>query len=192
MVGAVLAQSTSWSNAEKAIRALKCAGFLSPKAIRKLDQKSLAKLIKPSGYYNSKALTLRTLMEHVGIRFRDDLDVASRSDAVTLRTELLLVRGIGKETADDILLYAFGKPVFVIDSYTKRLFYRLGLAPENADYELYAELFTNILPSDPDLFGEYHALIVAHASSTCKKTPECVNCCLLDLCPTGATYVTNH
>lgn len=184
MVGAVLVQNTAWSNAEKAIRALSEAGLLSPQALRSAEQDDIAQLIYSSGYYNMKAKKLKALVEWLGER-DDDIEALMAEDPVTLREDLLAIHGIGEETADDILLYALDMPVFVIDHYTKRLFFRLGLAPEKGPYALYQSLFTDHLPPDVPLFNEYHALIVTHAARVCKKEPACGECCLLPLCPTG-------
>ncbi|MCH8205985.1 MAG: endonuclease III domain-containing protein [Chloroflexi bacterium] len=185
MVGAILTQAASWSNVRKAISNLKDAGALSPEAIRRMSTDELARLVYPSGYYNSKARKLKALVEYLGLRFDDDIDSMSCEDAEELRDELLSVYGIGEETADDILLYAVGKPAFVIDAYTRRVFSRLGLAPERDSYARYRSLFTEALPSDRELFAEYHALIVRHGKELCRKRPLCAGCCLLSLCPTG-------
>ena len=185
MVGAVLTQATAWTNVEKAVANLASADALSPGAIRAIPETELAQLVYSSGYYNAKARKLKALAEYLGQRYDDDLEAMIRQDSEILRSELLRVHGIGEETADDILLYAAGKPIFVIDSFTKRFFFRLGLVPEKDRYSTYQDLFTHHLPGDPDLFGEYHALIVIHAKDICKKRPLCEGCCLMDLCPTG-------
>ena len=184
MVGAVLVQNTAWSNAAKAIHALSEAGLLSPQGLRSAGQDEIAHLVYSSGYYNMKARKLKALVVWLGER-DDDIEALMAGDPASLRKELLTIHGIGEETADDILLYALDMPVFVIDHYTKRLLFRLGLAPEKGPYVLYQRLFTEHLPPDIPLFNEYHALIVTHAANVCKKEPECNKCCLLPLCPTG-------
>ena len=189
MVGAVLTQAVSWENVEKAISNLKAAGALSPHAIRQMPQDDLARLVYPAGYYNAKARKLKALSEYLGQRYDDDLEAMARVELDALRAELLEVHGIGEETADDILLYAAGKPVFVIDSYTRRMYFRLGLAPERGTYASYRSLFENNLPADAELFGEYHALIDHHASTVCKREPLCHGCCLVEVCPTGRAVV---
>ncbi len=189
MVGAILTQAISWTGAAKAIARLKTAGVLSPAAIRGMDTDALAELIHASVYHNSKARGLKELAAYLGSRFGDDLDAMSRLETDTLREELLGVYGIGDETADAILLYAAGKPAFVIDAYTMRLFSRLGLAPQPRSYSAYREMFTAALPEDQPLFAEYHALIVRHAVEICRRRPECGRCCLLRICPTGKEVV---
>ncbi len=188
MVGAVLVQNTAWSNAEKGIRALSEAGMLSAEALRNAEQAEIARLIYSSGYYNMKARKLKALVEWLGER-DDDIEALMKADPVSLREELLSIHGIGDETADDILLYALDMPVFVVDHYTRRLFFRLGLAPEKGPYALYQRMFAESLPSDVSLFNEYHALIVTHSANVCKKEPDCVECCLLEVCPTGKERV---
>ncbi len=131
MVGAVLTQAASWVNVESAIANLRSAGALTPRAIRATPQDELARLVYSSGYYNAKARKLKALAAYIGERFADDLEAMAREDADTLRDELLEVYGIGEETADDILLYAAGKPSFVVDTYTRRLFWRLGFGPRH-------------------------------------------------------------
>lgn len=190
MVGAILTQAASWTNVEMAISNLKREDVLSPSAIRNIEIDELAQLVYPSGYYNAKARKLKALATYIGDRYADNIDLMSKVDTLALRVELLGVHGIGEETADDILLYALGKPTFVIDNYTKRLFYRLGIAPQNGTYAQYKALFTDRLPEDRQLFAEYHALIVAHGKDYCKKKPDCKNCCLLTLCPTGQAQVS--
>ena len=185
MVGAILTQSAAWSNVEKAIAQLKAAAKLSPSAIRETPADELANLVYSSGYYNAKARKLKALASYLGERFGDDIDAMRSHDAQSLRAGLLSVHGIGHETADDILLYALDKPVFVIDAYTRRLLSRLGVADEKEPYAQHQQLFMDQLTHDAEMFSEYHALIVTHAKGPCRKKPECGSCVLLDLCPTG-------
>jgi endonuclease-3 related protein len=185
MVGAVLTQATTWSNVEKAIANLERAGALTPGAIRALRPPELARLVYPSGFFNSKARKLKALCQYLGRAHDDDIEAMSRLKTATLRDELLGVFGIGEETADAILLYALGHPVFVIDAYSRRTFRRLGLANASTSYTDHQSLFTQNLPLDAGMFGEYHALIVRHGRESCKKLPLCRACPLLEVCPTG-------
>ena len=181
MVGAILTQNTAWTNVEKAIANLKAAKALSPKAIVAAPHRRLAAWLKPSGYFNIKARRLRAFCEwllHQGGAKR-----IARLPTEVLREELLQVYGIGPETADDILLYAFNRPVFVIDAYTRRLFQRLGLIQGDEGYETLRKLFETSLTTDALLFNEYHALIVAHAKNVCRPRPRCAACKLGSLCP---------
>jgi endonuclease-3 related protein len=181
MVGAVLTQNTSWRNVERAIAGLAEAGLLDPKALLSADPQELARWLRPSGYFNVKARRLCSLcawvVEHGGIeRLR-------RWPTERLRASLLAVHGIGPETADDILLYAFSRPVFVIDAYTRRLGGRLGLLDPDAHYEVVRLDFERALGPDAALFNEYHALIVAHAKHVCSVRPRCGTCVLAARCP---------
>jgi endonuclease III related protein len=182
MVGAILTQSASWTNVEKAIANLKAAGVLSPEALREISLPELAVLVHPSGYFNVKARKLKALVEWLGARYRDDIALMSTSDTVQLRQELLGVWGIGEETADSIILYAAEQPVFVIDAYTKRIFDCLGLKPATNTYSAYQALFMENLPTDIKLYNEYHALLVAHGKNVCRKKPLCGKCCLSRIC----------
>jgi len=184
MVGAVLTQAAAWTNVRKALSNIVNAQALSPEAIRALSLDELALLVRPSGYFNAKARKLKALVEFLGQRFQDDIDLMSVEEMDPLREELLGVYGIGPETADDIVLYAVGKPTFVIDAYTRRLFSRLELVPSKGSYDAYRSVFMDHLPADVELFQEYHALIVRHAKYVCKRSPNCEECCLLEVCPT--------
>ena len=185
MVGAVLTQATAWTNVETAISRLKDAGALSPEAIRELDANALAELIYSSGFYNSKAQRLKALTRYIGDTYGDDIEAMRREDGAKLRRELLGVKGIGEETADAILLYALGKPSFVVDAYTRRLLGRLGITPQSETYAAYQQMFSDNLSRDTALFAEYHALIVEHCKAACRVKPVCEGCCLREICPTG-------
>ena len=181
IVGAILTQNTSWTNAARAITALKAGGKLSAAAIRATEIDQLAALIRPSGYFNAKARKLRAMAEFIG-ETADDLDARFRGDTETLRRALLAVHGVGPETADSILLYAAGRPVFVIDAYTVRIMSRLGLAGEKPDYDRLQRLFSANLEPDRARFNEFHALIVRLGKEVCRPTPRCPECCLNAVC----------
>jgi len=182
MVGAILTQSASWRNAEMAITNLKKAGALSSRAIRRLSTPELAQIIRPCGYFNAKAVKLKALVEWLGEQYSDDISSLFSADVKILRKQLLAIHGIGPETADSILLYVVGKPVFVIDAYTRRIINRLGIAIEEESYDSYQRLFKDNLEADTGLFNEYHALLVKLAKDACLIKPICRHCCLKDIC----------
>ena len=185
VLGAILTQSAAWTNVEKALANLKGAGLMSLADLRDIPQDVLADILRPSGYFNAKAKKVKAFISHLWDRYEGDLDSFLSRDATGLREELLSIYGIGEETADDILLYAGNAPSFVIDSYTRRIVKRLGLAPGRESYGAYQQLFHRGLSQEPGLFNEYHALLDRHAKETCRKEPRCQGCCLLELCPTG-------
>ncbi len=181
MVGAILVQNTAWSNVERAIARLGSRSCLAPQAILAAPLSSLTEWLKPSGYFNIKAQRLRNYCQwyiNAG-----EFSRLSCIDTNVLRKQLLAVNGIGPETADDILLYAFERPVFVIDVYARRIFSRLKLLEDDAGYEALRHQFETGLQTDVAVFNEYHALIVCHAKNACKKRPDCVDCCLARICP---------
>ena len=182
MVGAILTQSAAWRNVEKAIANLKAAKVLSPEALRRLSLSEVAALIYPCGYYNAKALKLKSLASWLGKYYDDNLNNLFIGDTDHLRQQLLSIHGIGQETADSIILYAAHKTVFVIDTYTRRIINRIGLAPASNSYITYQALFMNNLPTDAGLFNEYHALLVCLAKDACRNYPLCQQCCLNSIC----------
>lgn len=185
MVGAVLTQNTSWRNVECAIINLKAADALEAEAIVALPQAELADLLVPVGYFNVKAQRLKAFC--TGYLARGGYARLKFWPTLKLRRELLAISGIGPETADDILLYAFARPVFVIDAYTRRLFSRLGLMPLDAPYEVIRAVCERALGLNAPLFNEYHALIVTHGKHICRTRPRCEGCVLRAQCPAPAS-----
>ena len=189
IIGSILTQGTAWVNVEKAIANLIAEEAMSLHVLRGLPEKTLSQIIYPSGYFNSKARKLKAMANYIGYHFNDNLDSMREGKTDILRKMLLDIHGVGDETADTILLYAFDKPTFIVDNYTKRLFYRLGIINENVSYGTLKSLFLNEIKSDSDLLKEYHALIIDHGQKVCGKKPKCENCCLLDVCSTGEKLV---
>ena len=180
MVGAVLTQNTAWSNVERAIANLRAHDKLDARRIVRARSDHLANWLRPSGYFNVKAQRLKNFcrwyLDNGGFESLAQLDTG------TLRKALLTVNGVGNETADDILLYAFERPVFVIDAYTRRLFARLGLFGGDEPYDEMRLAIEDGLGADVDLFNEYHALIVHHAKQHCRVRPRCDGCVLNSRC----------
>ena len=183
MIGAILTQQAAWTNVERAIANLKAAGFLSPGELRRIPEPGLAKLVRPAIYHNAKAKKLKALVGWLGESYGDVLPRLFRQDIQALRRELLAVYGIGEETADSIILYAAGKPIFVVDAYTRRIMARLGLVPEGISYHACQSLFMSNLPADTPMFNEYHALLVQLGKSVCRPKPLHSECCLKEICP---------
>ncbi len=176
IIGAVLTQNTNWKNVEKAIANLKIDGILTLQDINTLDRERLSSLIKPAGYFNIKARRLQSVAKAL-----TEIDLTKMSLAEA-RDYTLDVYGVGPETADSILLYAYGFPTFVVDAYTKRIFSRVGLIGSDAGYEEVRLKFQQNLPRDVQLFNEYHALIVQHAKVSCNVKPACESCPFNDQC----------
>ena len=182
IVGTILTQSAAWGNVEKAIANLRAAGALSPGALRQLPISELAALVHPCGYYNAKALKLKSFAYWMGNNYDDDLDGLFANNIDDLRQQLLSIHGIGQETADSIILYAANKPIFVIDAYARRIINRIGLAPDTNSYSAYQDLFKDNLRPDAELFNEYHALLVCLGKNVCRSRPLCQQCCLNNIC----------
>ena len=178
MIGSILVQNTNWRNVEKALERLR--PHLEPEKIDKLPMEELAQLIRSSGFYTVKAKRIKAFISW----FKQyDYDIAEIKTMTKekLRQELLQIHGIGRETADVMLVYAFDKPIFVVDAYARRIFYRLGYDMPSS-YDGFRELVEMELPSDVTLYNEYHALLVEHAKRTCRVKPICEACPLLDIC----------
>src|SRR6516164_7033884 len=168
IVGAILTQNTSWTNVERAISNLRRERLLTPAAIEGVSEAKLAELIRSSGYYRQKARKLKEFVCFLRINYRGSLNKMFRTPTPALREQLLAVHGIGRETADSILLYAGNHPVFVIDAYTRRILKRHGLTQGKESYEELRGLFEKSLPLDVQLFNEYHALIVHTGKHHCQ------------------------
>jgi endonuclease-3 related protein len=173
MLGAILTQNTSWINAEKALFSLKEKDLIDIPALKNTPLDQLGSLIRSSGYYNQKAIKIHAL-----VQFLLDNPIASllKRDSAVLREDFLQIKGVGPETCDSILLYALKKPIFVVDTYTRRLMIRMGLFEPPAPYEEIQQLFQQNLERSMELFNEYHALIVQHAVHCCLKEPLCDQC----------------
>lgn len=178
MVGSILTQNTTWTNVEKAINNL--GDNLSPEFIAGLTNEELAQIIRPSGYYNQKALKLKALTSWYEL-YSYDINQARKNDGHVLRSELLTVKGVGYETADSILLYALNKPFFVVDAYTRRFLSRLGYTLPTSYNDLRLKIEKSI-PESISLYNEFHALIVEHAKQHCKKSPLCNSCPVEEVC----------
>ena len=192
VVGAILTQAVSWRNVELAIRNLEDAKCIDVDSLNDISLDELSLLIKPSGYHNAKAKTLKAFAEYLVNNHSGSIDVFLGNPAKFVREELLALPGIGPETSDDIMVYAAGYASFIIDAYTIRIFTRIGVRPDpsRADYDAWQKLIHANIPEDVGLFNEYHALLVQHAKTHCTKTnPKCIDCCLLDICRTGSSSV---
>ncbi len=181
--GAILTQNTNWNNVEKAIANLKKADALSLDKIASLKKDELAELIRPTGYYNLKASRLQEFIFFLKQEHQGSFERLFSHPWQQTRVELLNIKGIGPETADSILLYAGNKPSFVVDSYTRRIYSRLGIVTEGISYDELRKYFMDHLPHELYLFNEYHALIVELGKQVCRKSPKCSHCCLSALCP---------
>ncbi len=180
-IGAILTQNTSWANVERAIANLKTQDCLSFERLFRINKGKLSCLIRPAGYYNIKTERIKNFIKFLKMSYQGCLDKMRVKDTVTLRQELLSVNGIGKETADSILLYALDKPVFVVDAYTKRIFSRHGFFHETIDYDDAQDFFLAHLKPDVKVFNEFHALIVRLAKDFCKKNKKnCHGCPLYE------------
>jgi len=175
-VGAVLTQNTAWLNVEKAIKNLKREKLLSPKAILECPLDRLETALMPSGYFRVKAKRLRSFCDYLISHYGGSMRRMKARPLEALRPELLDVHGIGPETADDILLYACEKPVFVVDAYTRRILSRHGVVKQHIPYEELRQFFEHNVEPDLTLYKEYHALIVYVGKDFCRRAPRCADC----------------
>jgi endonuclease-3 related protein len=173
MAGAVLTQNTAWRNVEPALDALLGGRPLDPRAVAEMSLEELAERIRTSGYFRQKARKLRALAEFIG----------ARGEEPPSREELLGIWGIGPETADSILLYAFRRPYFVVDAYTRRLLSRLAVIGGSESYGEIQRLFVAAIPPEAEAYNELHALVVRHAKEHCRSAPRCAGCPISRACP---------
>jgi len=181
VVGAILTQNTAWRNVERAILSLKKSNLLSVDALLAVDDDVLAACIRPAGYFNVKTKRLKAFFRFLADRHEGSLEKLFEGEMGPLREQLLSVYGIGEETADSILLYAAGKPIFVVDAYTRRILARHGLVGEKARYGEIQSLFMTSIPADTSQYNQYHALIVETGKTYCSKKPRCNVCPLSPL-----------
>ena len=176
IIGAILTQNTNWTNVEKALFNLRAAGLLNFSKLRQVSEYEIARLIRPSGYFNMKARRIKNFIGFFYETYGGSWKRIHTEPLDVLRAKILSVNGIGPETADSILLYALDRPVFVVDAYTKRILSRRGMIEDSADYDTVQRLFMENLEHDTALFNEYHALIVRCAKEYCRTKPVCAGC----------------
>lgn len=177
IVGAILTQNTSWTNVERAIANLRRERLLTPLAVERVSFSRLASLIRSSGYFRQKAKKLKAFVRFLRTQYCGSLAQMFHTPTLELREKLLAVHGIGPETADSILLYAGHKDVFVVDSYTKRIFSRHGFVPDDVPYEELRSKIEAALPRDVSRYNEFHALLVQVGKNWCRpRDPRCADC----------------
>lgn len=181
-IGAILTQNTAWTRVEVAMANLRGAGLLDARRLADLPTDVLAKHLRPSGYFNLKARRLKALAAFLADELDGDPRRLARMPLDQARARLLAVPGVGRETADSILLYAANQPIFVIDAYTRRLVERLRLADPTGPYDDLRDRFERELPRDAALYNDFHAQIVIHAKDRCRKKPRCQACPLRPDC----------
>jgi endonuclease-3 related protein len=188
IVGAVLTQNAAWSNVEKAI-----ANFgtnLTPETVENADFAELTEIIRPAGFYNQKAGYLKAVTAWFK-KYGYDGPTVQCESLEKLRAELLSTKGVGQETADSILLYAFGFPTFVVDAYTIRLCERYPIEAGKS-YAMVKAFFESHLPKSAEVYNYFHALIVTNAKEHCRKKPSCVGCPLGERCRRATTFVSSQ
>lgn len=177
ILGAILTQNTAWTNVETTLAVLRAAGLLDFVRLRQVPEVDLASHLRSSGAFRQKARKLLAFLHTLDETAGGSLARMARIPTPELRAALLGTWGIGPETADCILLYAFGRPVFAVDAYTRRVLARHGLQREDAPYAEIQELFHDALPTDPDLWGDYHAQFVRLGQEHCRRAaPRCDRC----------------
>lgn len=183
LVGAILTQNTSWTNVEQALANLKSRNLLSPKALARATAEEVRQAIRPAGYFNQKTVYLQGLAKFLWTTYEGNLERFFRLPTPKLRELLLSFTGVGEETADDVIVYAARRPVFIVDAYTRRLTKRLGLATGEEPYGKLQALWAKRLPRDLAAHAEAHALIVEHCKRRCTaKAPACPGCPLEPVC----------
>jgi len=191
-VGAILTQNTAWTNVEKAIVNLKRDRLLTPKRIAAATDDVLHDALRPSGYFRVKSVRLRSFCQHLIDHHGASMKRMARVPLESLREELLGIHGVGPETADDILLYACDKPVFVVDAYTRRILHRHGHVDADISYAELQKLFHKRLQADMRLYKEYHALIDYVGKDFCRPKPRCEGCPLAPLLKAGQPVGVSH
>lgn len=176
IIGAILTQNVSWKNAKLAVENLRDANYLDLYKLEELEEKKLAELIRSARFYNQKAKKIKVIVKFIIENYDGRIELMAMENIQILRKNLLSLWGFGEETVDSIILYSCNLPIFVIDSYTKRIFSRLGLVNSEITYSDLQDFFMSNIPSNIDLYNDYHAQIVHLGNICCKKAPLCDEC----------------
>ena len=184
VVGALLMQQTAWANVERALANLRDAGLLEPHALAAASVPQIRRHVRVAGLYATKPARLKAFCRHLVDRADGDLKEFFRGPTDAVRKDLLAQPGVGPETADSLLLYAGGHPIFVVDAYTIRIGTRVGLF-RTTEYEEVQKFFEARVPRDVRRYREYHALLVRHAKTFCRARPRCAACPLRRMCAYG-------
>lgn len=192
MIGAILTQQSTWKNVEDAIKNLKRKNFLTPERLAFADQAEIEEIIRSTGFYKQKARRIMDFSKYIQEKYSGDIGLMFAKDRDDLRNELLSLKGIGKETADSIVLYAAHKPIFVIDAYTYRIFSRIGMITGKEKYDELREKIEKEIRPNEKIYNEFHALLVQHAKTICKTKPLCGECPLLENCKFGRARIKSQ
>jgi endonuclease-3 related protein len=183
ILGAILVQNVSWKNTAAVIQTLEEKGLISIEKILLIPNDELAELIRPTRYFTNKTKSLKAFASCVLDEYDGDIQLLLELPLHELRKELLKIYGIGEETADSIILYGSQQPIFVVDAYTRRIFWRLGFFEEKISYQAMQKFFMSHIPKDVELYNEYHALIDCLGNRLClNKKPRCMECPLQEIC----------
>ena len=185
MVGAILTQRTSWHNVTLALANMRSAGLLDPDTLERTQLPDLEQAVRPAGFFRQKAVRLQALCTWLAAH--GGFAAATKLSDTDLREGLLAIKGIGPETADAITLYAFRRPVFVVDAYFRRLFSRIGMLDGTEPYDVLRTDVERAMCATTEVYGEFHALIVTHAKERCRVHPACESCALNTLCEYART-----
>ena len=180
LAGCVLAQNTRWDRVEPVVADLRSSGLLQGRKLLDVPLEELAERLKGSGTYRRKAEYLRNVWAYMKESGWNGTPESVSRNTSLIRQELLSLRGVGPETCDCILLYVLERPVFVVDAYTKRILSRHGFCTDRDTYSMVQEVFHSTLEADPEVFKEYHALLVACAKKYCRPVPRCGGCPLFE------------
>ncbi|MHB8303793.1 MAG: base excision DNA repair protein [Acidobacteriaceae bacterium] len=188
VLGAFLTQATAWRSVERSIANLRAAGLLTIDGIRTIPEEKLRDAIRPSGFVVRKAASIKTFVQFLDEHYGGSLKRMAKQPTAILRPQLLALRGVGQETADAILLYALGHPVFVVDEYFRRVATRHELATANARYAELQTLGDGAVASASTKetarhANELHALVVEVGKRHCGTTPRCEGCPLQPFLP---------
>lgn len=192
VIGAILTQQSTWKNVEDAIKKLKQKNLLTPRRLANADLQEIEKIIRSTGFYKQKAKRIIDFSRYLEEKYSGNIRLMFAKKVDDLRKELLSLNGIGKETADSIILYAVHKPIFVVDAYTYRFFSRLGMITGKESYDELREKIEKEIKPNEKIYNEFHALIVQHGKKLCKKKPLCSYCPFVKDCDFGKSFSKNQ
>ena len=182
LVRTILSQNTNYKNEAVAYRRLESDIGVTPHCLADTPMEAIAEAIRPAGMYNQRSRTLRRLAEAVINKYDGDISSVLEKSYPEAREELMGLPGVGKKTADVLLMFDAGREIIPVDRHIFRITRRLGLVPQKVSYDDVRQVLEAAAPSGKH--EDVHVLLIRFGREICQaRKPKCDMCFLLDICP---------